>query len=579
MKPSRQVALAPVMLLPYLLLVHIPAAVRAQEDSLASGGSEVIGELTSEEQSEHAAKLITSIRASVDAALRYQELLSNASREDSLVLGRQITVLSARALEELHELTDVLVRLEKTEPQPTLRAGVVESFESITPHLWTRIDRLRREIDATRARRSDAAPEERLNLEYEVSIRTERLDRIYKLAKVHIDKLEMLGLDAAEQRSLLSESLSERAAELSGRLDLALMRIKNLTGLRRDLPDDATIPVLLAAAKKSRATNTASLGTTLTLMEAYQLRTDDYRAQLIAATADLSTGITNRDAMLSLVKHTASRMTGWLTDRGPQLLTKLLVFVIILAVFNFAARLVRRGVERALSASKLNVSQLLRRTIVKAASNLVLLLGLLIALSQVGVSLGPVLAGLGVAGFIVGFALQDSLANFAAGMMILLYRPYDVGDLVEVAGAFGLVETMSLVSTSIKTFDNQVLVVPNGKIWGDVIKNVTAKSTRRVDMVFGISYSDDIPKAEQVLLEILEAHDKTLAEPAPVVRVHNLGDSSVDFIARPWVRTEDYWEVYWDVTRTVKMRFDAEGISIPFPQRDIHVYEEEETPR
>ena len=202
-----------------------------------------------------------------------------------------------------------------------------------------------------------------------------------------------------------------------------------------------------------------------------------------------------------------------------------------------------------------------------------MIFGLLVALSQLGFEVGPLLAGLGVAGFIVGFALQDTLSNFASGVMILLYRPYDVGDLVETAGAFGTVKDMTLVSTTILTVDHQTLVIPNSKIWGDVIKNVTAQTNRRVDMVFGIGYADDIPHAERILKEIVEAHELVLDEPAPNIRLHNLGDSSVDFVVRPWTKTDDYWDVYWDITREVKMRFDAEGISIPFPQRDVHVFQ------
>ena len=134
---------------------------------------------------------------------------------------------------------------------------------------------------------------------------------------------------------------------------------------------------------------------------------------------------------------------------------------------------------------------------------------------------------------------------------------------------------MSLVSTTILTVDNQTIVVPNSKIWGDVIKNVTAQDIRRVDTVFGISYTDDIAKAEQVLENILKQHDKVLDEPESVVKLHTLGESSVDFVVRPWVAVDDYWDVYWDVTRAVKIRFDKEGISIPFSQRDVHIYEEQ----
>jgi small conductance mechanosensitive channel len=215
--------------------------------------------------------------------------------------------------------------------------------------------------------------------------------------------------------------------------------------------------------------------------------------------------------------------------------------------------------------------------IISTAANLVLLLGLLFGLAQLGISVGPLLAGLGIAGFIVGFALQDTLGNFASGMLILLYRPYDVGDMIEAGGAFGKVSHMSLVNTTILTVDNQTLVLPNSKIWGDVIKNVTAQRERRIDLVFGIGYSDDIPKAEKVLNEIVESHGKILKDPEPVVRLHTLGESSVDFVVRPWVKTDDYWDVYWDITRAVKMRFDEEEISIPFPQRDVHIFSGDET--
>ena len=200
-------------------------------------------------------------------------------------------------------------------------------------------------------------------------------------------------------------------------------------------------------------------------------------------------------------------------------------------------------------------------------------LGLLIGLSQLGFELAPLLAGFGIAGVIIGFALQDTLSNFASGMMILIYRPFDVDDLINAAGVTGRVSHMSLVSTTIKTLDNQRLIIPNNKIWGDTINNITVEHQRRVDLTFGIGYGDNIEHAEKVLNEIVMAHPKVLKDPEPLIRLHLLGESSVDFIVRPWVRPIDYWDVYWDITREVKMRFDAEGISIPFPQRDVHIYQ------
>jgi small conductance mechanosensitive channel len=212
--------------------------------------------------------------------------------------------------------------------------------------------------------------------------------------------------------------------------------------------------------------------------------------------------------------------------------------------------------------------------ILSTTRTVIIAVGLLIALSQLGISLGPLLAGLGIAGFVIGFALQDSLSNFASGMMILIYKPFDVGDLVEVGSVFGTVRHMSLVNTTVLTIDNQTLIVPNNVIWQNVIKNVTAQDTRRVDMTFGIGYSDDIPKAERIFEEIIKTHESVLANPEPMVRLHELGDSSVNFVVRPWVKTDDYWPVYWDITRAVKLAFDAQGITIPFPQRDVHMFNE-----
>ena len=164
--------------------------------------------------------------------------------------------------------------------------------------------------------------------------------------------------------------------------------------------------------------------------------------------------------------------------------------------------------------------------------------------------------------------------------LILIYRPFDVGDFVDVAGVTGTVESMTLMTTCIKTADNKRVVVPNNSIWGNVITNVTGNATRRVDMVFGIGYTDDAEKARGIIEDILKSNALVLKDPEPVVRMHELADSSVNFICRPWSSTGDYWAVYWEVTQEVKKRFDAEGISIPFPQRDIHVYHENvETPQ
>jgi small conductance mechanosensitive channel len=184
------------------------------------------------------------------------------------------------------------------------------------------------------------------------------------------------------------------------------------------------------------------------------------------------------------------------------------------------------------------------------------------------------MAALGAGGFIVGFALQETLGSFASGLMIMIYRPFDVDDYVNVAGVEGTVKELSLVATTLLTIDNKVLVIPNKKAWGDTIVNFTGRDIRRVDLVFGIGYGDDIQQAIDVLEQVASEHNLVLEDPSPVIKVHELADSSVNLVCRPWVRTEDYWTVYWDLTRQVKESFDAEGISIPFPQRDVHMHSE-----
>jgi len=259
---------------------------------------------------------------------------------------------------------------------------------------------------------------------------------------------------------------------------------------------------------------------------------------------------------------------------GFRILFRLLLVMLILFGFYQLANLVQKLVNRGLDSARIQISRLLRRMIVSTVRNLIIIFGVLISISQLGISLGPLLAGLGIMGFIIGFALQDTLSNFASGLMILMYRPFDVGDVVEAGGVSGKVSHMSLVNTTFMTFDNQRLVVPNNMIWSSVITNVTAQRTRRVDLTIGISYDDDIEKTEKVLREIIDEHEAVLDYPEPNVRLHELGDSSVNFIVRPWVKTSDYWDTYWDLTKAIKLRLDKEGISIPYPQRDVHVIEQ-----
>ena len=195
------------------------------------------------------------------------------------------------------------------------------------------------------------------------------------------------------------------------------------------------------------------------------------------------------------------------------------------------------------------------------------------ALAQLGIQTTSFIAIIGAAGLAVGLALQGALANFAAGFLMIIFRPFKTGHYIEGAGVAGVVEEIHVFTTQLRTPDNKTVIIPNAKLMGDNIINYSAKETRRVDLLIGVSYTDDLQKVRKVLQGILEKDDRVLKDPAPMIAVKEFADSSVNFVVRVWVKTENYWDVYFDTTENVKKRFDAEGISIPFPQRDVHLYE------
>lgn len=381
-----------------------------------------------------------------------------------------------------------------------------------------------------------------------------------------------LGMDVSEEERQLRRVVRERAANVSSYLSLIMLDVVALRERAALLSGDQELQSLYLVETSLLKSVARELEILTHDMQALGLDASRYKSQLITATGSISSDLFSIDVFTLLASSWTDVITNWVRLNGATMIFNFLLFVLIIFVSRILSRWVKRGTETALRYATTPLSTLSQRMLVSAASSAVYLIGILFALSQIGFSFGPVLAGLGIAGFVVGFALQDTLSNFASGMMILFYRPFDVGDVIDADGIYGTVSEMSLVNTTILTFDNQTLIVPNSQIWGNVIKNVTAQTQRRVDLVFGIGYGEDIVKVEGVLKQILDDHEKILDDPVPLIKVHELGESSVNFAVRPWVKTDDYWEVYWDITRTVKLKFDEAGISIPFPQRDVHFY-------
>ena len=220
--------------------------------------------------------------------------------------------------------------------------------------------------------------------------------------------------------------------------------------------------------------------------------------------------------------------------------------------------------------TKAKVDNILINFIASIIKTVLLLFVVVAALDQLGVDTTSMIALIGAAGLAIGLALQGTLQNLASGVMLIIFRPFSDGDFIEAAGVSGVVEEIGIFSITMRTGDNREIIIPNGEIYGGTITNNSRRDTRRVDMVFGIGYDDDLLLAKEILKRILSEDERILADPAPTVAVGELADSSVNFNVRPWCKTSDYWGVYGDIHEKVKLTFDAEGISIPYPQMDVH---------
>jgi len=251
---------------------------------------------------------------------------------------------------------------------------------------------------------------------------------------------------------------------------------------------------------------------------------------------------------------------------GMQLIAAVAIFVI----GRWIARLIQKGIRKAMEKAQVD------EALVGFAAGLVyaalMAFVILAALGKLGVQTTSFIAVLGAAGLAVGLALQGSLSNFAAGVLMLIFRPFKIGDYIEGAGTAGIVKEIHIFTTTLTTPDNKRIIIPNSKMMGDNITNYSVEGTRRIGLSASISYSDDIKNAKEVLMDIITSDERVLEDPAPFVGLSAMNDSSIDFTVRPWVKTEDYWAVFFEMNEQIKLRLEAEGMSIPFPQRDVHLY-------
>ncbi len=262
----------------------------------------------------------------------------------------------------------------------------------------------------------------------------------------------------------------------------------------------------------------------------------------------------------------------WDTVRttGLDFAMKALLALVIFYVGRIVARLVTKGLRKVMQSHE--VDKILETFVCNLVYWALMFFVIIAAINQIGVQTTSMIAVVGAAGLAVGLALQGSLANFASGVLIVMFRPYRVGDFVEAAGIAGVVLQVQILTTILKTGDNKQIIIPNGQIMSSIITNYSANDTRRIDMTVGVSYDDDLDKVRSTIKELVDADDRILKDPECLIAVSELADSSVNFTVRPWVKTVDYSGVMFDMTEAIKKRFDQEGISFPFPQQDVHLY-------
>ena len=440
-----------------------------------------------------------------------------------------------------------------------IERAIGERFESLTERLNASLDR-QRELSGVQLLSEEAFADliDKYRLSY-LGLSTEQALL-----------LERLDIGDETLREKVLKTLNLYGEELVGVIHIHHHALKLLAARQDAAGTDAELVQSARFEAERLELAIARLNSVVTMLERLDGDTLAMRRVLIEKSGGLALSLVDTAMLNVVLGETQDRLVDWFSANGASTLLSAILFVGILILARSLAGLSKRLTARALRHSDQSISQLLKETLISMAGTVVFLIGLLVALAQVGVSVTPMIAGLGVVGFIVGFALQDTLSNFAAGAMILAYRPFDTGDFIAAGEAEGTVLKMNLVNTTIITIENKVLIIPNSKIWGGVIMNTTGQNLRRTDLIYRVSYSDDVDLVQGILEELIDADERWLDDPEPLVRLKQHSESSIDFMVRAYAKTDEYWEAVWALNKAVKKRFDAEGITIPFPQREVH---------
>lgn len=556
-----------------LAIVSHPIALRAQEqdDTLQVAAEDSLPAETVPQELVQAREAVARLVVIGDTIQIMIASGQGASSEERELIRMQ----ALRYIDELarrrREMVDLIPQLDSTSAAADSVKQTFSSFLRLINGLYSRsVDEFASRLGRLREQRAQTPVEEIGELQVDIREAQGRLDTVLVGQLETLVAAEAVGLDVTDDWTDLERFLITRVERQVGRMRIADLERDRLRTQLRDAEragsaesEIASIRTRLQIAEQRMQGTVASALMLADLLDRRGVETSQYRRVVIETTGEVTVDILDPRVLGGLLGVVAAKMRDWVGLHGPTVLVRLFIIVGLILIMRGAFRIGWRAIQ---NSGRVKLPRLMSDMIARMLGPVATVLGLLVALSFLGVNLGTLVAGLGVAGIIVGLALQDSLSNLAAGVFILIYRPYDVEDTVSAGGIVGEVRAMGLANTTIVTFDNRVLFVPNRKIWSEVIENRSAERTRRVETTVRISYHADLDGALNLLKDIAKTQETILEDPAPSAFVSELADSWIEVRVYCWVATDDWWPMTTELPRLIRLRFQAEGIEVPYPR-------------
>ncbi len=567
MNPIFLVPAIRLVLLTLLLGVPFLARAEAQDSTAVSDSVTVSREPTSEDRARELLAQLDSEREEITALLRS----ANRSNAGEFEIKRVAAYRIVDRMERLtRDLSRVLVEMDSTTARRDSLYGAAASHMRFQASIYAEaFNHSVEDVNRLQRRRPDVEAQSAPNLEAELASVEERIGIAVSLMKSTAERMDILGFDTESLWKGYDEALVERAEHLAGRLELASAERDRLheqdESVRKSGGDNPDQAARLQAAEIRVETLVKSLQHIAHVMEARGLPSAQYLQLTFRTTGAVTDDLLNLDVLKGLVLDLYEELRDWLKLNGPTILLRfLIVFVIVMATrFLLWAIWI-------LARLRMRSSRLLRDLISRLIAPTGTVFGLLLGMWTLGVDPTTLLAGLGVAGVIVGLALQDSLANFAAGVFILIYKPYDVDDYVQAGGVLGKVRQMGLANTLIVTFDNRRLFVPNRKIWSEVIENRSSERVRRIDTTVRVRYDENVDVVMQHCRDILQASELVLPSPAPTIFVEKLEDSWLEIAVWAWTKGDTWWDLTMELPRILHIGLAERGVRVPYPRREVN---------